>query len=266
MGKRRITDYPHLTFGNFYTVIEQTIDGGSYRAENPNGRGSAGLVYILSGKVDYRFCDCTLSVGAGDLLFLPHGGKYSFSIGEEEYKYIFVNFDFLEEDDIIPEVFHVRTDHVERIFKRLLKTYNARPPEFREECMISLYSIYSCIRRELSGGYLPNAKRESVERAAAYIRENHRKSSATVAMAAKEAKLSLAHFRRLFCQVYSVCPQEYMMELRLDTAKNLLSVSDMTVSEIAYESGFSSPYYFSRIFRIKTGLTPTEYRNKYDDA
>ncbi len=263
MAQRRLTDHPHLTFGSFHAVLEQTIEGGSHRAENPNGRGSAGLVYIVSGEVRYHFRDRELAVRAGDLLFLPRGGRYTFDIGEEDYTYIFVNFDFLEDADVLPEVFRIRGDRVERYFGRLLKIYNARPPEYREECMILLYSIYACIQREGAGRYLPSAKREGVERAAAYIREHYRDPAATVAAAAKVAEVSLAHFRRLFCQVYSICPQEYMMDLRIDTAKNLLSVSGMSMREIAESSGFSSPYYFSRFFRIKTGLTPTEYREKY---
>lgn len=264
MEARRITDFPKLTFANIHAVIEQTILGGSFRAENPNGRGSAGLVCILKGNVTYNFYNRSISVQAGDLLFLPNGSKYSFTIEKEDYNYIFVNFDFLENVEIAPEVFKFKTDRMERIFRQMLKTYTARPPEFREECMISLYSVYSHIRRESSAKYLPSAKRESIENAAAHIRENHRSPSATIADAAKKANLSIAHFRRLFTQIYSVCPQEYMLDLRLNTAKNLLSASDLSVSEIAYESGFSSPYYFSRIFRIKTGMTPTEYKNKYN--
>lgn len=263
LAQRRLTDHPQLTFGSFHTVLEQTIVGGSHRDENPNGRGSAGLVYIVTGEVRYHFAEQSFSVRAGDLLFLPRGGRYTFDIGAEDYNYIFVNFDFAEDADVLPEVFTIRGDRIERYFRQLQRIYNARPPEYREECMSRLYAIYACIRREGREQYLPRTKRESVERAAAYIREHYSDPSASVAAAASVAGASLAHFRRLFCQVYSVSPQEYMMDLRIDAAKDLLSVSTLSVREVAEASGFASAYYFSRFFRIKTGLTPTEYRAKY---
>ncbi len=263
MAQRRLTDHPQLTFGSFHTVLEQTIAGGSHRDENPNGRGSAGLVYIVSGEVQYHFAECSFSVRAGDLLFLPRGGRYTFDIGAEDYNYIFVNFDFSEDADVLPEVFAVRGDRMERYFRQMQRIYNARPPEYREECMSRLYTIYACIRRDGAGRYLPRTQRESVERAAAYIREHYRDPAASVSTAADVAGVSAAHFRRLFTKVYSVCPQEYMMDLRIDAAKDLLSVSALSVGEVAEASGFASAYYFSRFFRIKTGLTPTEYRAKY---
>lgn len=268
MQTRRLTDYPQLTFGSFHTVLEQTIEKGSYRAENPNGRGAEGLVYILGGDAEYRFLEDgrELSVTAGDLFFLPRGSKYTFTVGKEDYAYIFVNFDFVESVHVLPERFCPRDDRVSRIFRQLLKTYDARPPEYRAECMRLLYAIYVAVLREGAAQYLPSAKREGIERAAVYIREHYRDPAASVTVAAEVAGLSLAHFRRLFCRVYSACPQEYMMELRLDAAKDLLSVSTLPVHAVAEACGFASAHYFSRLFRIKTGLTPTEYRTKYANA
>lgn len=49
----------------------------------------------------------------------------------------------------------------------------------------------------------------------------------------------------------------------MDEAKNMLLKSDMTVAETAYKLGFDTPQYFSRLFKKKVGLTPTEYREQY---
>lgn len=266
MQARRFTDYPHLTFGSFHAVLEQTIEKNSHRDENPNGRASAGLVYIVSGKVQYIFHDRTLTVRAGDVLFLPRGGKYAFDVGDEDYRYIFVNFDFVEDDLVLPEVFRLRGDRPARCFHELLKTYDARPPEYREECMLLLYMLYACVQKHGPEQYVPNAKRESIEKAASYIRTHYREPETTVQEAASISGISLTHFRRLFSKIYSVSPQEYMLDLRIDAAKNLLSTSMLSVGEVAEACGFSSSYYFSRFFHIKTGLSPTEYRNKYKDG
>ncbi|MBQ1933541.1 MAG: helix-turn-helix transcriptional regulator, partial [Clostridia bacterium] len=59
---------------------------------------------------------------------------------------------------------------------------------------------------------------------------------------------------------------DYITELRITNAKDLLSVGTMPAGEIAEKCGFASQYYFSRIFRKNTGVTPSEYRNRYSEA
>ena len=49
----------------------------------------------------------------------------------------------------------------------------------------------------------------------------------------------------------------------IDKAKDMLLESDVTVATVAYDLGFEYPQYFARLFKKKTGMTPTEYRNSY---
>lgn len=53
----------------------------------------------------------------------------------------------------------------------------------------------------------------------------------------------------------------YIRMIRLQKAKELLTVEDLTISEIAYRVGFKSPVYFSQIFKKTFGKSPTESRN-----
>jgi signal transduction histidine kinase/ligand-binding sensor domain-containing protein/DNA-binding response OmpR family regulator len=57
-------------------------------------------------------------------------------------------------------------------------------------------------------------------------------------------------------------PVEFIRSFRLDRAAALLLKSDMTVSQIAYEVGFATPHYFSRSFKNKFNVLPSEYRKK----
>ncbi|MEQ8359269.1 MAG: AraC family transcriptional regulator [Cytophagales bacterium] len=56
---------------------------------------------------------------------------------------------------------------------------------------------------------------------------------------------------------------EYLQLYLIDEAKNILLDPKKTVSEVAKELGFEYPAYFSRLFRKKEGISPTEYREKY---
>jgi signal transduction histidine kinase/DNA-binding response OmpR family regulator len=55
---------------------------------------------------------------------------------------------------------------------------------------------------------------------------------------------------------------DYILDVRVQKSKYLLNQGEFTVSEIAYKVGFSSPAYFSTVFKTKVGKTPTEFKNK----
>ena len=61
-------------------------------------------------------------------------------------------------------------------------------------------------------------------------------------------------------QLTGLSPKELILNFRLKKAQMYLEKSDSTVAEIAYKTGFNDPVYFSRIFKQKTGLTPTLFR------
>ena len=57
-------------------------------------------------------------------------------------------------------------------------------------------------------------------------------------------------------------PVNYLIELRLNRAKELLKYTPLPVNEIALSVGIANPYYFSRLFKKHTGTSPTEYRKE----
>lgn len=69
------------------------------------------------------------------------------------------------------------------------------------------------------------------------------------------------HFIRLFKSATSKTPSEYIMDLRISNAMRLLSTDTLSVSEIAQKTGFLNAAYFTKTFRRKLGMTPSEYRH-----
>lgn len=65
-----------------------------------------------------------------------------------------------------------------------------------------------------------------------------------------------------FKKAYGITPYAYLMQLRIQAAKNLLGNSDKSAKEIAEYLCFSSEYHFSNFFKSKTGISPREYRKR----
>jgi len=77
---------------------------------------------------------------------------------------------------------------------------------------------------------------------------------------ANAAGLSEYHFLRMFKQSTGMTPHQYVISQRIERAKELLQKSNMSITEISYLLGFSTPAHFTHHFRRKTGITPREMR------
>jgi len=82
----------------------------------------------------------------------------------------------------------------------------------------------------------------------------------------KELPMGYSKFRKLFKDTTGVSPNRYHLDLRLDKAKELLCGTNLTVNEIAYQTGFDSIFYFSRLFKKKNGLPPKDYRKQKSET
>lgn len=71
---------------------------------------------------------------------------------------------------------------------------------------------------------------------------------------------SLSAFKRDFQKQYDTTPGKWLLEKRLNHAKNLLLNTDKSVSDAAFESGFESPAHFSRAFSRRFGITPAHVK------
>lgn len=77
---------------------------------------------------------------------------------------------------------------------------------------------------------------------------------------AKEYRLSPLEFRRAFRATHGITFRDYLSECRLVQSKRLLGIARVSVSDVAAMAGFNDPSYFARLFRKRTGSSPSAYR------
>ncbi|WP_391572774.1 AraC family transcriptional regulator [Cohnella sp.] len=92
-----------------------------------------------------------------------------------------------------------------------------------------------------------------------FILENFNQNINLPALA-KVSGYSYDHFRHMFKERTGLSPMNYIIDKRIDYAKRLIVSTDMTLSTISQECGFSTSSQFSSMFRRLTGRTPSEYR------
>ncbi len=84
----------------------------------------------------------------------------------------------------------------------------------------------------------------------------------SVSMLARSCGLSVSRLAHLFREQIGLPPQQFLEELRLQRAAQLLRATGLRIGEIAAETGFNGAFYFSARFRRKFGKSPSEYRKE----
>jgi AraC-like DNA-binding protein len=106
---------------------------------------------------------------------------------------------------------------------------------------------------------VPARRDRSLHRAVEYIR-NHFTESLRISAVARVAGFTRSHFSRLFIEREGMPFEDYVMRLRLERSRQLLTDTELSVGRVAELSGFASPQYFCRVFRRVVKITPSEFR------
>ena len=148
------------------------------------------------------------------------------------------------------------------IFKRIIEYYDTAL-EIDEIIVHSL--ILELVWRLAMdvGQALPEGRERShntaVQKAVEYIKENLTYDLSLKSVAAY-AGFSPIYFHNLFKNATGKALRDYVEEQRIKKAANMIVTTDATLTEVAYECGFSSQSYFSYAFKRRMGATPREYQ------
>jgi AraC family transcriptional regulator of arabinose operon len=106
------------------------------------------------------------------------------------------------------------------------------------------------------------SKDERIQAVLEYINE-HAFEKLSIDLLARVCSLSPSRFSHLFQEEMGQAPMQYIEERRLDRARELLMTTTRPISLIAEECGFSNGFYFSRVFKARTGMAPRDARAEY---
>jgi len=101
-----------------------------------------------------------------------------------------------------------------------------------------------------------------IAEAQSYIEKNFSKNISIESLASK-SNMSVRQFIRRFETATSNRPLEYLQRVRVDAAKKMFESKNKTVNEVAYECAYEDASFFRKIFKRHTGLSPTEYKEKF---
>lgn len=161
---------------------------------------------------------------------------------------------------------------IESIVGHIEMEYRNNQDEFSKDIIISqlgtllkyanrFYERQFLNRKELSKGLLEQFNQQLED----YFNSEQlqEKGIPSIAQLANQLSVSQRYLSDTLKKETGKTSTEHLQLYLIDEAKNILLNPDKTVSEVAYELGFEYPPYFSRLFKKKEGISPSEFREKY---
>lgn len=143
---------------------------------------------------------------------------------------------------------------VERLLEELFSKTEKADVHSKLAATGMLYELFSCLAQPAA----PTAN-ATVSEAVRYM-SRHYAEELTVHGLAERAYLNNNYFSKLFSSQIGLTPQQFLLRIRMERAKELLRYTDLTVGEVAEKVGFADALYFSRVFRRYAGCSPSEFR------
>ncbi|MBU5592685.1 AraC family transcriptional regulator [Clostridium sp. MSJ-4] len=229
-----------------------------------------GFVFPLNGKVEFTFDGTPYVFTPGKVI---HGGA-KMKLAEKKnnntsWEYLLVHYQICgpDSDKLSPSSSHFELqvgyslrlyDLLERLWK--ISFQSGSIPAFQTKVLFYnvLEEVFACARNQDNG----NSK-TLFDQVSAYIHEHYSESLA-ISMLSEQNGVSRNRLAYVFSKYSGMGPGDYLLSYRLNRAKEMLLVENMTtIQEISQAVGFNDPFYFSRAFKKQFGLSPREYRNKF---
>ncbi len=239
---------------------------------HPEGRSDYQLIYIASGKGHFTFGDTEHTVTKGNMIiFRPKESMDYYYRKEDKTDVYWVHFTGSEAEKLVsllsvPENENIFFSGVfpdySWIYEQLIRELQLKRANFEELLSLYLRQLILLANRYTKEEYLHGGDiSNEIDKAIRYFNKNYT-TDISIEEYAKNHAISKNWFIHCFKKLMKITPMQYIISLRISTAKNLLENSDKSISEIAWATGFKNQLYFSRLFKKATGISPTFYRKQ----
>ena len=227
-----------------------TVFSPKGRRATINKRKYFGLSFCIDGQITYTHNGKSIVSDKAHAVILPKGQTYSL-YGDKKGEFTVIDFEC--ENFVCTTVRAIPIQNAEQLIKEFEQIKALSLFENNRTKMISVFYniIYRLVSTEKHSGLLSQA--------ISYIGKEYVNSSLTNETVAKHCNISEVYLRKLFVKELGITPRQYLIDLRVQRAKQLLSEGVMKINAIAEGCGFANQYHFCRAFKEKTGVTPSEY-------
>lgn len=229
------------------------------------------FLYIAEGSGRFRSFEGERLLFPGSLAVLVPGERHWYRPDPESgWKEYWIGFKGECADRWLERGFILRNNPIHRpgypegfldLFEEAVRVAQDDPPHVQRLIAAQVPRILAALESAESRGGLDCTAGDLVSQARA-IFEEHLFTSFEVDVITSRLNVAYQTLRDQFHQQTGMSPYQYFLQMKINKAKELLLRGDMSVKEISFKLAFDNPYYFSRLFKKKTGVSPTQWSGK----
>ncbi len=240
-----------------------------FKTNRPNGRKDIQLLYLAKGLATFHLQDRIYQLQEGNMfIYMPDEPQlYHYELGDHPDMYwihFYESFPYpiLEKFGLNKSGIYELSPRTEYtlLFEKIIQELQLKRTDYDSLSNLYCLELLTLFSRNMvKTNTSENVQNELFE---TIIQELHKNFQSDISI--KEYALiyhmSCCWFIRSFKRYTGVTPQQYITDIRINKAKELLRTSSFNISEISTYIGYHNPLYFSRIFKKITGVSPSAYK------
>ncbi len=247
-----------LIIKDFYTANSFFSEKGSKNKRI--NRPSWAIVLKFEGETEYINKRKRHISNENNIAILPKGCTYEWKCIKSG-KCIIIEFDA---DFSCEELFFFNikdNTKILKLFKKNESAYLLKKSFYKINCISLTYEIIYTLLSSNETKYIPSDKHKRIQPAINCIFENY-----YIPLTNRELSIlcgiSEVYFRKIFTDIFGISPINYIHKIRIEKAKELFKGDFGKISDVATSVGYNNIYHFSKMFKIHTGVSPSEYIKK----
>ena len=215
-------------------------------------RPFAALSFRVTGTGVFEIGNTRLITKPGDVLFLPADTPYKveYSVGES----VVIHFDQCNYSEVENICFE-NSSKISFCFEHLLEIWNT------QRSINQAKSIIYDILDKMSNDQKISIDNTAVANCVRYIDAHFYNPKVDIETVCDVAFISVSSLQRAFAKYFGMSPKQYLIQLRMNRALELLTENELSVKEISFACGFTDEKYFSRAFKKRYGCSPSQLKN-----
>lgn len=231
------------------------------------------LLYIAEGRGTLTTASAgKYSISEGDIFLIFPGEWHTYSPNPETgWKEYWIGFKGINIDSRVSAGFFSKHSPIYRVgyndtlislFKEAIQVAKKQEKHFQQLLAgIVNYMLGLAFSIDSNKKLKNSMNLELVNRARTFMQENI-ETNIEMPEIADHLIISYSSFRHIFKQYTGIAPSQYYLNLKIQRAKDMLKSSTASIKEISYILHFDTPEYFTKLFKKKTGLTPSQFREQ----
>lgn len=243
------------------------LDGVGKGPCDKNWHENIEILYVIEGEGHLQYDSVAYEIKEGDIVIINSFAIHSITAENFIRYHVLIPFtDFFKSIGLNLPAFAytpiIRDSILKEKFDAFLSAYHSTEDLKAAKVHLSLIDLLTYITEY----HCEDADKSSVKKLDLSIRLalshilSHYDDKITAETISEIAGFSKFHFLREFKKATGFTFSEYLMDVRLSAARKMLVESNVSIKEICYKTGFDSEAYFSKLFKEREGVTPTEYR------